>query len=107
RLVSEVRAGRTTPSDAFTNDYNRMRTWRTQAVELFRNGDYLHAEYAARNASIAARGFPQAAANTSDPRLLEAGQVFYFNVHPQSNGAAPRPDLVISNIVATQSRPKE
>lgn len=107
RLVDEARAGRTTPSAGWTNDFNRMKQWRAQAAELFRAGDYLHAEYAARNAAIAARGVPQTASNTSNPRLLEAGQVFYFNVHPQGGGAAAKPDLTITNIVASQSRPKE
>src|SRR5262249_10789649 len=55
--------------------------------------------------ALAARGFPQTAANTSNPRLLEAGQIFYFNIHPQDSGE-PRPDLTITNIVASQSQPK-
>jgi hypothetical protein len=106
RLEAEALAGRTTPSEGWTDSYNRMRQWRTQAVELFRRGDYLHAEYAARNASIAARGFPQTASNTVDPRLLQAGQVYYFNIHPQSDGTQPqRPDLTVNDIVATALRP--
>lgn len=105
RLVAEAQAGRTTPSDAWTSDLNRMKEWRAQAAELFRQGDYLHAEYAARNASLAARGFPQTPANTTDPRLLEAGQVYYFNIHPQIAQPA-QPDLTITNIVAAQKEPK-
>jgi hypothetical protein len=104
RLLDEVHQGRTAPSVAWAGDYSQMRQWRTQAADLFRAGDYLHAEYAARNAALAARGIPQTAANTSDPRLLEAGQVFYFNVHPQTNGAQ-QPDLTITDITASQSRP--
>jgi hypothetical protein len=104
RLVVEARAGRTTPTAEWSSDYERMKQWRTQAAALFRSGDYLHAEYAARNAAIAARGLPQTAANTINPSLLEAGQVFYFNVHPQSDGLQ-RPDLIVANIVATQDRP--
>jgi len=106
RLVAEAQAGRTTPSAAWTSDFNRMKQWRTQAANLFKSGDYLHAEYAARNAALAARGIPQKASNTSNPRLLGAGQVFYFNVHPQPSGA-PLPDLTVANIVATQSLPKQ
>jgi hypothetical protein len=106
RLIAEAQAGRTTPSAAWTSDFNRMKQWRTQAANLFRSGDYLHAEYAARNAALAARGIPQTASNTANPRLLGAGQVFYFNVHPQPSGAA-LPDLTVANIVATQSQPKE
>lgn len=97
RLIVEAQSGRTTPSDAWQADYTRMKEWRELAGELFRAGDYLHAEYAARNASLAARGFPQTAANTSDPRLLEAGQVYYFNIHPQN----AKPDLTITNLTAT------
>ena len=106
RLINEYRAGATTPSAAFNADYARMREWRDLAAGLFRDGDYLHAEYAARNASLAARGFPQTAANTSEPRLVEAGQVFYFNVNPQRPPQA-QPDLVITDVVASQARAKE
>jgi hypothetical protein len=104
RLVEEARAGRTTPSAAWTADFNRMLGWRTQAADLFRDGDYLHAEYAARNAALAARGVPQTAANTVNPRLVEAGQVFYFNVHPQGGGQTGQPDLLIANILASQAQ---
>jgi hypothetical protein len=109
RLIDEARAGRTTPSAQWSSDYERMKQWRAMASDLFRKGDYLHAEYAARNAALAARGIPQTSANTSNPKLLEAGQVFYFNVNPQAEPAQPaaRPDLTISNIVASQSKPKE
>jgi hypothetical protein len=64
-----------------------MKEWRAMAGRLFRKGDYLHAEYAARNASLAARGVPHTRTRTSKPRLLEAGQVFYFHVNPQRNKA--------------------
>ena len=104
RLVDLVLDGLTEPNQQWLDDYERMKVWRAQAAELFRRGDYLHAEYAARNASLAARGFPQTSGNTVNPRLLEAGQVYYFNVHPQSDGT-PRPDLIISNITAAAIRP--
>jgi len=108
RLVEEARAGRTTPSTAWSNDFNSMKQWRAQAADLFKQGDYLHAEYAARNAALAARGIPQTAANTSDPKLVEAGQVFYFNIKPQAQPApAAKPDLTITNIVAAQNKAKE
>jgi hypothetical protein len=92
RLAKEAEAGRAMPSAAWSSDYARMKQWRTQAADLFAKGDYLHAEYAARNGAIAARGVPQTAANTVDPRLVEAGQVFYFNVHPQSDPTAALPN---------------
>ena len=60
-----------------------MKKWRTKASRLFRKGDYLHAEYAARNASLAARGVPATRKRTIQPRLLGAGQVFYFKVNKQ------------------------
>ncbi|HEY0604194.1 MAG TPA: CARDB domain-containing protein [Herpetosiphonaceae bacterium] len=106
RLVEEARAGRTTPSTQWSGDFNRMKQWRAQAADLFKQGDYLHAEYAARNAALAARGIPQTASNTSDPKLVEAGQIFYFNVKPQAQPAA-KADLTITNLVASQARPKE
>ncbi len=109
RLVKEAQAGATTPSAEWTSDFNRMKEWRAQASNLFKQGDYLHAEYAARNAALAARGVPQTTANTSNPKLLEAGQVFYFNVNPQTTSTPPtgKPDLTITNIVAAQSQPKQ
>jgi hypothetical protein len=104
RLINLIMLGLTEPDQQWLSDYERMRVWRAQAAELFRRGDYLHAEYAARNASLAARGFPQTTGNTVNPRLLEAGQVFYFNVRPQGDGLQ-RADLIISNITATSQRP--
>ena len=47
--------------------------------------DSLHAEYAARNAAIAARGVKQTAKNTISPRLIQAGQIFYWKINPQKN----------------------
>lgn len=106
RLMTEAAAGKTKPSAAWTTDFNNMKNWRSQAAALFKSGDYLHAEYAARNASLAARGIPQTAANTSDPKLLEAGQVFYFNIHPQPSGVpASKADLTVTDLVVSQLRP--
>lgn len=107
RLLDESTAGRTTPSATWSADFSRMKQWRTQAGDLFRKGDYLHAEYAARNAALAARGVPQTSANTSDPKLLGAGQVFYFNVHPQKDGRpVTRANLKPTGIVASQPERK-
>lgn len=105
RLTEEAGAGRTTPSAQWSSDYERMKQWRSQASDLFKQGDYLHAEYAARNAALAARGVAQTAANTTDPRLLEAGQVYYFNIHPQARVApAAQPDLQITNVASAKRR---
>lgn len=87
RLKKQVNAGRTTPTAGWRADYREMKEWRAMAGRLFRKGDYLHAEYAARNASLAARGVPDTRARTTKPRLLQAGQVFYFKVNPQRNKA--------------------
>ena len=104
RLIDLIRGGLTEPDQAWLSDYDRMKVWRTQAAALFAQGDYLHAEYAARNASLAARGFPQTQANTVNPRLLEVGQVYYFNVRPQGSGVQ-QPDLIVSNLTAQAARP--
>jgi hypothetical protein len=100
RLIDESGLGNTTPSVAWNADFNTMKQWRVQAADLFKKGDYLHAEYAARNASLAARGVPQTPQNTSNPKLVEAGQIFYFNVNPQAQpeqilpcGGGPGPVL--------------
>lgn len=103
RLIAEAQAGLTQPSAQWTSDYGRMQTWRDLAVELFGRGDYLHAEYAARNASLAARGIPQTPANTSDPKLVEAGQIFYFNVYPQQSNTGGQADLVIDDLSAADA----
>lgn len=108
RLSKEAAAGRTTPSDAWNADFSRMKQWRTQAGELFRKGDYLHSEYAARNAALAARGVPQTAANTSAPKLVEAGQVFYFTVNPQGDGRpAAVANLKPTSVTAAQPERKQ
>ena len=104
RLIDLILDGMTEPNQQWLDDYERMKVWRAQAAELFSRGDYLHAEYAARNASLAARGFPQTIVNTVDPRLLEAGQVYYFNVRPQGDGIQ-RPDLIVANLAAASARP--
>ncbi len=106
-LIAESAANRTTPSDEFNRRYDAYKAWKAQAVTLLRGGDNLHAEYAARNAAIAAKGVVQTAANTTDPRLLGAGQVFYFNVHPQSTlGLAKRANLQVNDLTVTQTRPR-
>jgi hypothetical protein len=83
-LSDESAAGRTTPDRAFERRYAAYRDYKDVAVRLFKRGDYLHAEYAARNAALAARGFPQTGRNTVDPRLIQAGQTFYWRINPQS-----------------------
>lgn len=89
-LASESADGRTTPDARFHRRYDAYKEFKAVAVKLFRRGDYLHAEYAARNAALAARGVPQTRANTISPRLVQAGQVFYWRIDPQSTaGLAP------------------
>ncbi len=107
RLSKENAAGRTTPSAGWEADFARMKQWRSQAGQLFRKGDYLHAEYAARNSSLAARGFAQTAANTSAPRLVEAGQVYYFDINPQGDGTTPKQaNLTPTGLEAAQPAKK-
>jgi hypothetical protein len=83
-LLNESKAGRTTPSAEFDRRYAAYKKWKKVAVHLFRRGDYLHAEYAARDAALAAKGVRQTPARTIDPRLVGAGQVFYFRINPQT-----------------------
>jgi len=84
QLTLESKAGRTTPSAVFDACYSAFKAYKKQAVALFRAGDYLHAEYAARDAALAAKGVRKTSGNTISPRLVQAGQVFYFAIHPQS-----------------------
>ena len=107
RLADLAAQGHTSPTAAWQADFDRMRQWRSQAGALFRNGDHLHAEYAARNAAIAAQGIPQTKANTSKPKLLEAGQVFYFEVNPQGGTDVAVADPAPTDLTATQAKPKE
>ncbi len=83
-LASESADGRTTPDRKFRTRYAHYREFKEVAVRLFRRGDYLHAEYAARNAALAARGVPQTPANTVSPKLVQAGQIYYWTINPQS-----------------------
>lgn len=83
-LASESAHGRTTPDQRFKHRYAHYKRFKRVAVRLFKRGDYLHAEYAARNAALAARGVPRTRANTVSPKLIQAGQVFYWKVDPQS-----------------------
>jgi hypothetical protein len=106
RLIKEADAAATAPSAAWSADYGRYKSWMAQASDLFKKGDYLHAEYAARNSAIAAKGVLQSATNTINPALVGAGQVFYFNVNPQETGPV-LPDLVITDLVASQPRPRQ
>jgi hypothetical protein len=105
RLIAEAQAGGTEPSAQWMSDYDRMKQWRELAVTLFRRGDYLHSEYAARNASLAARGVPQTPENTSEPKLVEAGQIFYFNVHAQQGPDTDLADLEVTDLVAANDEP--
>jgi hypothetical protein len=107
KLTDEAAAGGSTPSADYQARYAEYTSWKTKAVSLFKVGDYLHAEYAARNAAIAAKGFPPAG-RTIDPRLVGAGQIFYFNVHPQSTlGLKRRANLKVASLTAAQPKPKQ
>jgi hypothetical protein len=104
RLTDEAAAGRTSPSAAWSLDYSRMKNWRLEASALFACGDYLHAEYAARNGSLAAQGYAQTAANTVDSKLLNPGQLYFFNVHPECPYQA-QPDLAAMGLSTANSLP--
>jgi len=108
QLLAEANTGRTTPSAEYTRRYDAYVSWKTQAANLLEAGDYLHSEYAARNAALAAKGVVQTGANTSNPKLVGAGQVFYFRVHPQSTlSLTRRANVKVTGIVATQPKPRE
>jgi hypothetical protein len=107
KLTAEAATGATMPSADYQARFAEYTQWKAKAVSLFKVGDYLHGEYAARNAAIAAKGFPPAG-RTVDPRLVGAGQVFYFNVHPQSTlGLKRLANLKVGSLTATQPKPKE
>lgn len=73
-------AGYGAPTKATYKRQAAMEGWRDRAAALFRCGDYLHAEYAARNAYLAAQGvFGPAVA----PRPLQPGERVLFRVTPQ------------------------
>ena len=83
-LAEESAKGLTHPDKKFDKRYAAYKAHKAIAVKLFKKGDYLHAEYAARNAALAARGFKQTAKNTISPRLVQAGQIFFWEIHPQA-----------------------
>ena len=73
-------AGRTSPSKATKKKVSESSRWRSQASTLFRCGDYLHAERAMRNASLAAQGVYGPVVK---PRQLKAGERVLLAVNPQ------------------------
>ena len=74
-------AGRTAPSALTKRKVAESTKWRTQATTLFRCGDYLHAERALRNASLAAQG---TFGPIVKPRALKAGEKVLLEVNPQA-----------------------
>jgi hypothetical protein len=90
----EGAAGRTTPSEALLARQNSMIADRDQASKLFQAGDYLHAQYAMRNAVQHAKGFffpavqphrmsleeaAAAAASPTDAHITDGHQIFAIN----------------------------
>ncbi|HEX7167073.1 MAG TPA: hypothetical protein VF230_08840, partial [Acidimicrobiales bacterium] len=73
-------AGLASPSAETIEKVRAATGWRDQAAALFACGDYLHAERAMRNASLAAAGVD---GPTVPARPLEAGEQVLFEVRPQ------------------------
>jgi hypothetical protein len=73
-------AGRVKPSAKTQQKFSRSHYWMHMGSKLFRCGDYLHAERAMRNASLAAQGV---FGPVVQPRQLKPGEKVLFEVHPQ------------------------
>jgi hypothetical protein len=74
-------AGRTEPGATTQQKVNRSHYWIDMGSSLFRCGDYLHAEQAMRNASLAAQGV---FGPVVEPRQLKPGEKVLFDVKPQA-----------------------
>lgn len=79
--LEDALAGRGEPSAATARKQSEMERWRATVKQRFACGDYLHAEYAARNAYLASQGVygPVVA-----PRQLKAGERVLFDVEAQT-----------------------
>ena len=116
----EGAAGRTTPSEDLKTTQAATLADRDLATDLFKVGDYLHAQYAMRNAVYHAKGqlfdpvdphlmqFAQAraaAAQPTDARVVDGKQVFKIN--PQtffdSNGKAMAGVKVPAQVKGTKT----
>jgi hypothetical protein len=73
-------SGLASPSDATQHKEAEMSRWRDTAAGLFACGDYLHAEYAARNAYVAAQGID---GPLVDPKPLQPGEQVLFTITAQ------------------------
>jgi hypothetical protein len=78
--------GLTSPSATTTARLNAMTTDRNSATQLFKVGDYLHAQYAMKDAALHAKGITQAAVQ---PHLLTRAEAAadlnaVFVVNPQA-----------------------
>ena len=80
--LTDGMAGRTTISAETKTKEQQASRWRGLGTKLFSCGDYLHAERAMRNASLAAQGIygPVVA-----PRALKAGEKVLFTVNSQTS----------------------
>ena len=111
----EGAAGRTTASAALKDMQTQSSSDRDLASQLFKVGDYLHAQYAMRNAVYHAKGFDfaavtphlmqfgqakAAAAQPTDARVTNGNEI--FTIHPQvaydENGKAMKSVAVPATV---------
>jgi LPXTG-motif cell wall-anchored protein len=92
-------AGRRGPSPATTTKQQQMERWRALGSRLFGCGDYLHGEYAMRNAYLSSQGVY---GPIVEPRLLQPGERVLFAVHPQAvyGPDGPLPGCAAANELA-------
>ena len=85
-LKQQVEAGRTTPTAAWKADYAAMKEWRVAGGRaLPRRRLPARGVRRAQRLARGPRRSRRPPARTVQPKLLEAGQVFYFAVNPQSD----------------------
>jgi hypothetical protein len=80
-------SGLTAPSSTTTKRQNAMIADRNLASQLFQKGDYLHAQYAMKNASLHAKGVTQKPVQPHQLSLAEAAhdQNAVFAIKPQAS----------------------
>lgn len=86
--LEDALKGLASPSAATLKRRAEMERWRALGASLLARGDYLHAEYAARNAFLASQG---TFGPLVEPRRLKPGEKVLFRIAPQASYALDGP----------------
>ena len=93
-------AGRTSPSANTLSRVDASTQYRDLASALFRQGDYLHTQYAMKDAALYAKGVSESQVAPHRLSVAEAGadRHAFFAIHPQ---AVYNPDAGVATVTTT------